>query len=187
MEEDDLPDELDALLGDGDEEPAPDDPPRAPAFRATIAGDRVTVIGHMPFMLGGPVAGAAFREREAEGVTLADVAVEGDELIVDLLAHGGGERAERALERWAALAGYRRIWFPGRVVALDAAAPGQAEVRCPGCGHRWAEHRPQFWLAVREAGQFPSYCLLCGHDLPQWEVTPPSTSGGVREVAPQPR
>lgn len=174
MDEEDFSDEMHGgLFEEEEEDEEADDGPGSPTQRAVVRDGRVTVLMLLPCLLSGPVAGAAFRERAADGVTVADLTPVGDgELVVDLLADGGGARARRALERWAASVGYERIWFPGRVRDLATTAVARvARVQCPSCGHRYDEHRQAFWLAVHAARQFPSYCLLCGHDLPQWSVS----------------
>jgi hypothetical protein len=116
-------------------------------------------------------------ERERAGVTIADLvrcgAAGGHELIVRLLAGGGGRRAERVLIRWAATAGYGRLWLPDRVVDLSPAAGGRAAAtRCTNCGAGYRESTPEFWSHVRDLGMFPGWCPLCGGDMPQWQVGP---------------
>lgn len=174
MDDEDFFEYFHELFEADDEEPDPDAPPGSPTYRATVVGRRVTLVCWMPLLMSGPGAGAAFREREAAGVTVADLTTAGEgparEVTVEFHARGDAEQAERALEEWAQLAGYRRIWFPDRVVGFDECPPLRAaRVTCPACRHAYREQRAEFWLDVHRRGCFPNYCLVCGHDLPQWE------------------
>ena len=161
-----------------DDEPDPDGPPGDPDYRATVVGPRLTVVHWMEYLHVSPIHRAMLREREAAGVTMADLTVLGEggarELVVRLLAHGGGRDAERLLARWAAATGHVRLWLPERVIALRPPSRfGAVTATCPTCGVSWREQDPQFWAGVQAVGRFPTYCLLCGGDLPQWT--------GVRE------
>jgi hypothetical protein len=172
MDEDDFFEDLDL---DSNDEPDPDGPPPEPSFRAVVADGRVSLITWMPWLADGVATRPAFEARAAAGVTIADVTVFGSdpnrEVIVDYLAHGGGRSAERALERWAELSGYLRIWFPARVETFDECPPLRtATVTCPSCGHAYREREAGFWVGVRQRGHFPNWCLLCGGDLPQWKA-----------------
>jgi hypothetical protein len=174
----------------GDADPDPDDAPGRPTYRATIVGERITVIHWVPFLASGPLHRPILREREQAGVTIADLTVLGDgpdrELVVKFLARGGGEAAGRALSRWAAQTGHRRIWFPGRVVDLKVPARfGQVATTCSNCGFTYHEDEPEFWATVRSNGTFPTYCLVCGGDLPQW--TGRSKQSAARSGATAPR
>jgi len=155
--------------------PTPDDPP-TPDYRATVVGSEVTVIPCNPSALftGGPT-GAIIRAREDDGVTVVDLCVSGElpdrEVSVTFLARGGGRRAEKALVDWAAATGYRRIWFPARVVPLEPAGElGGARTTCPRCQAEWRDGGQRFWAGVRRRGLFPTWCMVCGGDLPQWKV-----------------
>ena len=77
-----------------------------------------------------------------------------------------GHRA--TLTDWAARVGYRRVWFDGEVSELDPAPGGQAQTRCTGCRTRLVDADASFWGFVRHRGVFPTACILCGSDLPQW-------------------
>lgn len=154
------------------EEATPDDPPPCPDYRATVVGSRVTVVPWGPHLAVGPAQRRMLRERADAGVSVADLTVSGvppsRDLMVRFLA-GGGRGAQTALRRWAARTGHRRIWFPDRVVGLHPPRRfGQARTTCSNCGVEWRESDPEFWAGVQSAGTFPSYCLLCGGDLPQW-------------------
>lgn len=165
--------------------PDPDDPPGAPDYRATVVGDRVTLIHWSELLHQGPFHRALLSERAEAGVTIADLTVlETDvrELVVSWLARGGGVAAERALLRWAAVTGHRRVWLPDRVVTPAAPrAFATATTTCPNCGVRWSESGTGFWARVQASGCFPGYCLLCGGDLPQWS-TRRMRDGGRRAV-----
>ena len=161
-----------------DDDPDPDGPPSDPDYRVTVLGARLTVVHWMEHLHVSPIHRAMLREREAAGVTMADLTVMGvageRELVVRFLARGGGRDAERVLMRWAAATGHRRLWLPERIVALRAPERfGEVAATCPTCGASWREQDPQFWAGVHSVGRFPTYCLLCGGDLPQWT--------GVRE------
>lgn len=169
----DFDDDDDLDFDFGCDPPGPDDPPGDPTYRATVHGDRLTVIHWMPHLRVGPVHRAMLREREASGITMADLTRLGEsgarELVVHFLARGGGRAAERVLGRWAASTGHARMWLPERVVELRRPHRlGAVATTCPTCGTAWREAEPQFWAVVQEAGTFPTYCLLCGGDLPQW-------------------
>lgn len=160
----------------GEDEPEPDDPPpAAPDFRATVAGARLTVLHWNHALHVSPLHRAVMREREAAGVTIADLRCTGAaprrEVAVTFLARGGGARAERLLARWASLTGHARIWFPGRVQELAPARAGTVSTTCSSCGMQWSESSAEFWAGVRAAGVFPSFCLICGGDLPQWTLS----------------
>ena len=169
-------DDFEHLFGAPEIERDADSPPADPDFRITVVGRRITAISWMPCLMNGPGAGSAFREREADGVTVADLTADGApgerEAVVTWLARGGGPEAERLLAKWAHTVGFSRVWFPDRVVTFPRpAAVTPVKVRCRGCGHEFETASPQFWADVRQSGRFPSWCLLCGHDLPQWRVS----------------
>jgi hypothetical protein len=114
--------------------------------------------------------------RKRAGVAIADLTLTGEddsELIVRFLSEGRArEEAERVLCTWARRVGYRRMWFPDRVVTLDGPSEivSSAEVRCRVCGSRWHDSTPDFWEIVRNQGSFPKWCFICGWELPQWDV-----------------
>jgi hypothetical protein len=98
---------------------------------------------------------------------------EDSEVIVRFLSEGRSrEDADAALCRWARRVGYRRVWLPDRVVTLDPEpeVSRRAEVRCRICGSRWHDSTPEFWQMVRGMGTFPKWCVICGWELPQWEI-----------------
>ena len=168
----------------GDAEPDPDEPPGHPTYRATIVGERITVIHWVPFLASGPLHRPILREREQAGVTIADLTVLGEgtdrELVVKFLARGGGDPVRRKLSRWAAETGHRRIWFPDRVVELKPPSRfGTAATTCSNCGLTYREDEPEFWAMVRENGTFPTYCLVCGGDLPQWTARSKRAAAGA--------
>jgi hypothetical protein len=169
------PDDID--FGDFEEwsldPPDPDDAPPPPDYRATVVGARVTLIPWGPHLVVGPAHRALLREREAAGVTVADLTVSGSppgrEVVMRFLARGAGAGGERALLRWAAATGHRRVWLPGKVIPLSPPKRfGQARTTCSNCGVEWRESDPEFWAGVQSAGTFPGFCLICGGDLPQW-------------------
>lgn len=148
-------------------------------WRATISGSRVQLVSlgaHLAGTDGG--VGTMFTEVEEAGVTIADLASSededsGHELTVTFLA-AGDPGAEAAITRWAGLVGYRRIWFPDRVVGVDNSPrfTDKATVTCSGCRHVWTGGGRGFWIGIMSRRAFPVFCLLCGGDLPQWELLP---------------
>jgi hypothetical protein len=38
---------------------------------------------------------------------------------------------------------------------------------------RWDDCQPEFWKNVRQVGRLPRTCMLCGGELPQWQVGEP--------------
>lgn len=142
-----------------------------PTCRATIRGDQVTLNGWFP-RLGS--TGPEPRGFATIDAALADLQFDDDEVVVTPVPRTPwSASAEQALLRWAPLAGYRRVWLPGRVVDLaDVLAPlAVARVRCPTCGATWEDGGIPFWQDVRERGWFPARCLACGGSLPEWSVS----------------
>ncbi len=176
----------------GDEDAVPDDPP---TYRATILPrtGRVSLTGWAPWLARGGALGKLLRERERAGVAIADLSVTGadsDEVIARFYSDGGALSAsEDALVEWASHVGYRRLWLSDRMVALDPAPEqiGHATVRCPTCRAGWADANPEFWLMVREQGEFPRWCPVCGFELPQWRVGPQRPSARPRRPRPTTR
>ena len=105
---------------------------------------------------------------------LADLTrLDDGELLVTFVPRDGASGAARhALLEWATRVGWRRVWLDDRVVDLgeQPAVIGRARVRCPTCGMRWEDERPEFWAHVRGDGWFPPSCLACGGSLPEWEI-----------------
>jgi hypothetical protein len=145
-----------------------------PRFRATIAGDRLTVTEWNPSLCSHGPMQDFLRQREEDGVAIADLTEirddNGRELIVNFVAAGGDlGHAEELITRWATSVGHRRIWFPSAVVDVDrTGTSGTSAVRCPTCRQTWIDGQPEFWLLVREMGVFPTSCPVCGGLLPQW-------------------
>ena len=115
--------------------------------------------------------------RARAGVAIADLTIIRDdeqvavELIVDF--RGRAEPVHReALCAWAARVGYRRAWFDGAVVETRARSRRRGETRCTGCRARLVDANASFWQFVRHRGAFPTACVLCGSDLPQWTPVP---------------
>jgi len=111
--------------------------------------------------------------RARAGVAIADLTVIRDdggvaaELIVDVRC-GASPGSRQALCAWAARVGYRRAWLDAEVVELEPIPGGVAHTRCSGCRVRLVDADASFWAFVRHRGAFPSTCVLCGADLPQW-------------------
>jgi len=152
---------------------------QAPDYRATISEGRVKIVRWGPQLMRcwGP-ATAHFRSREEAGVAIADLTVLRHseapyEVIVKFLAGGESPEVRETIVQWAASLGYGRIWLPEDVIdlrdiAVETAA--SASVDCDACNAKWEDGDPEFWLCVRNLGNFPLYCPLCGADLPQWQV-----------------
>jgi hypothetical protein len=151
-----------------------------PDCRATIRDGRVTLNRWRPGLLDhGPEVAAMRTVRGA----LADLrALDGGELVVAPVPRvPWTEAAEDALLRWAALAGYRRVWLPARVVDFEGhlAQVAAAAVDCPTCGAHWRDGSVDFWERVRATGGFPGTCLACGGSLPEWTVAADGEPGAV--------
>ena len=149
-----------------------------PICRATIRDGAVTLNAWQPWLICGGPARASIEPLAQRGVTLADLTPfegeDGNELLVQFVPwETGGPDAEATLEAWAAPLGYRRIWFPERVVEPEAEPTlARASVTCPVCTCEWSDSGPDFWAAVREQGWFPTSCFGCGASLPEWSVEP---------------
>jgi hypothetical protein len=139
-----------------------------PAYRAAIRDGQITLNRWSRSLLSGGPERAGMRTID---IALADLRVLGDELVVSPVPRApwndGGEAAVLA---WAAAVGYRRVWLPGRLVALgcELASLPSACVRCPTCGATWEDGTVVFWERVRRDGRFPAVCLACGGSLPEW-------------------
>lgn len=155
-----------------------------PTYRATIRKGRVMLTGWAGWLAAGGMWNGLLDARARAGVAIADLTLGGEddsEILVRYLSEGRSrEDADQALREWAAALGYRRIWFPDYLAELDNDPPvgARAEVRCPTCGARWHDSTADFWQMVREMGSFPKWCVVCGWELPQWEVRPAADTRG---------
>ena len=171
MDPDDF--DLDDIFGTDDDRDAEPEPPD---LRITLRAGQLYVEPWAPWLwTEGPVKGL-IRDHAADGVTVADAWLTGDdskELIVRYHVVASRARADRRLIEWAESVGHRRIWFPDRLVAIEQRRPlGIATVRCPTCGAEWCDGSPNFWQGVRGNGRFPTLCVICNGDLPQWRWRP---------------
>jgi hypothetical protein len=145
-----------------------------PDFRATVRRDgSVRLVDWGPWLAAGGPLFTLLEARARAGVAIGDLTIIRDqggvavELIVDF--RGGAEPVHRdALCAWAARVGYRRVWFDGDVVEVEPVPSGAAQTRCTGCRARLVDANASFWEFVRRRGAFPTACVLCGSDLPQW-------------------
>jgi hypothetical protein len=145
-----------------------------PDFRATVRRDRsVRLVDWAPWLAAGGPLYTLLEARARAGVAIVDLTIVRDqegvaaEVIADV--RGRAERVHRdALCAWAARVGYRRVWFDCDVVDVEPAPGGAAQTRCTGCRARLVDADASFWDFVRRRGAFPTACVLCGSDLPQW-------------------
>jgi hypothetical protein len=112
----------------------------------------------------------AGEEPEGEEVPAEEVEAEERDLEVRFLANDG-LAARRALRRWAARAGHRRIWFRDQVVDLESPPEldGEFATTCPTCDLEISDSGPELTKFVHEVGHFPLNCFVCGTFVPQWE------------------
>ena len=145
-----------------------------PFARATVTRRSITLNPWRPGLIDGGPAAAVLQRPARRDRVLADLTRIGDgELLVTFVPRdGANDSARRALLEWAACVGWWRVWLDDRVVDLgeQPAVIGRARVRCPTCGTRWEDERPEFWDRVRGDGWFPASCLACGGSLPEWEI-----------------
>jgi hypothetical protein len=152
----------------------PDASPEVPDFRATVLrSGTIRLVDWAPWMVSNGPLYTLLHARERAGVGIADLTIVRDEvgaaaeLIVDFQC--GDTAAHRAaLAEWAARVSYQRLWLDGEIVELAPAWGGLARARCTGCGARLVDGKRGFWEFVRHRGAFPTSCVLCGSDLPQW-------------------
>lgn len=145
-----------------------------PDFRATVRRDgTLRLTSWMPWLAAGGPLYTLLEGRGRAGVAIADLTVirDDDRVAVEVIVEfrcGGVAEHRAALRDWAARVGYRRVWFDGEIADLDPAPGGAAQTSCTGCRARLADAGPSFWQFVRRHGAFPTACVLCGSDLPQW-------------------
>jgi hypothetical protein len=155
----------------------------APDYRAVVRGSEIRLCAWRPHLIGDGPVGSLVTEAADDEVVIADVAIhkgarDAAEVIVSPAIGGLGESAKASVTLWAASVGYKRLWFPNELIELPQWEPGTARVDCPACGAHWEDDSPEFWNFVREVCAFPVSCLLCGGDLPQWEVAEPIYEAG---------
>lgn len=151
-----------------------EEPGEGPAFRATVRRGRLHLTEWAPGLVSRSLDYGLTKKRSSATIFDLIVAGEGcDELVVQPVEAGSGEdNAERVLLDWAGRVGYRRVWLEHEVVEVPPSPDqiGTACVQCRSCSARWRASSPEFWLAVREAHQFPAWCGRCGAEMPQWVV-----------------
>ena len=147
-----------------------------PDFRATVCRDgSVRLVDWGPWLTAGGPLFTLLAARGRAGFGIADLTVIRDadgiahELVAEFRA-GGGRAHRKGLCAWASAVGYRRVWLRGELAELEPEPGGTAETRCTGCRARFVEAGPRFWDVVRRRGAFPTVCVLCGSDLPQWKA-----------------
>ncbi len=140
-----------------------------PMCRATLRAGQLSLNPWTPALLNGGPATAWVANLP---VALVDVyAGADDELIVSRVPGSRwDEKTAETLLEWAAGVGYRVVWLPDRVVAVDPSASVGRLVGavCSTCGACWADETPEFWVRVRARHGFPRLCLACGGSLPEW-------------------
>lgn len=154
-------------------------------FRATIFDDELRLVDWVPWLAGrGPSRQLLADQAARRSLTILDLEVVRErDIAVELVAlplAGDVERARPALEAWAALVGYRRLWLPDVLVPLEPMCGGEIATTCTSCGAGFCEDDGHFWQTTRMNGRFPVHCPLCGGDLPQWRAT------GVRSLVAAP-
>jgi len=161
---------------------AHDDPGCDRFLRATIADGEITLNPPLSGTITGGPASMTFAR--LQGVAIVDLrfaGADGDEVVATVPPNAPRlpRAARRVLAAWAALVGYRRLWLPDSVVALEPPPPvGTASVRCPTCTSVWADDSARFWTVVRESGHFPGFCPACGGSLPEWRLASPGAPRG---------
>jgi hypothetical protein len=123
----------------------------------------------------------AGEEPEGEEVPAEEVEAEERDLEVRFLANDV-PAARRALRRWAARAGHRRIWFRDLVVDLESPPEldGEFATTCPTCDLEISDSGPELTKFVHEVGHFPLNCFVCGTFVPQREpVRTPTREEGI--------
>lgn len=148
-----------------------------PSHRAILTRSDLTIVRWWPNLLHPGPCGEPLDRVVRKGIAVADLVVldDGDpppeELIVRFLVPGSGTpEARDRLADWAELVGYRRVWLPDELRALDPAARPVTTVatRCRTCSATWRDGSPDFWAMVRNRRLFPDRCRVCGSTLPQW-------------------
>lgn len=154
---------------------------RWPNARITVRDGGLTIVEARQLQSRMGMVGAASRRLAQKGIYLADVFelersddhwIVG-EIFIKFLADGDGvPDAKNVIAEWARSVGRTRVWFSDEVRDLRGAGAqcGTASVECPTCTEVWLEGGVEFWQMVRNQGEFPSTCLLCGCLLPQWTV-----------------
>jgi hypothetical protein len=181
-------DEIEELMAEFEaEEEAYDAGVPRPRYRATHRDGRLMIISHCDALAPeGPVL-TMLENSDRSDLLIADLAESVDggrsrtwELTVTVLTPGEpSEEAEESILTWAGNVGFRRAWLPDRVIPLEGRPSfrSKASVRCENCGHTWRNRGRGFWSQVRKYRGFPPGCLLCGADLPVWEVEAPAVAG----------
>jgi hypothetical protein len=147
-------------------------------FRATLSGDRLTIVAWQPVMHTVDVVIKTIELINDPGqLLIADIGIcrtaTGKEFIVSGASrkHLTRRQIDHLLD-WGEICGYERMWTLSAFFELDPASRsrGIARVQCPCCGAIWSEDSPEFWDLVRQRGLFPAICASCGGDLPQWSA-----------------
>jgi hypothetical protein len=152
-----------------------------PDFRATVRRDgSIRLTNWAPWLAAGGPLHTLLDARGRAGVAIADITIVRDDDFIAVEAIvafrcGGSAKHRQALRDWAARVGYRRVWFDGEIADLEPSPGGAAQTRCTGCRARLVDADASFWDFVRRRGAFPTACVLCGSDLPQW--TPARQTG----------
>ncbi|MEA2155728.1 MAG: hypothetical protein QOE11_1868 [Solirubrobacteraceae bacterium] len=142
----------------------------------------VRIVDWGPWLATGGPLYTLLEARGRAGIGIADLTVIRDEedIAIEVVADfrcGDTPTHRETLIDWAARVGYRRAWFDGEIADLEPAPGGSAHTRCTGCRARLVDADGSFWDFVRRRGAFPTACVLCGSDLPQW--TPARQTRGV--------
>jgi len=145
-----------------------------PTFRATIhRNGTIRLVDWGPWLATGGPLNSLLQARGRAGIAIADLTTIRDEagIATELIVAfrcGESPTHREALTAWAACVGYRRVWLDDQIVELEPIPGGAAQTRCTGCRARIIDADESFWEFVRLRGAFPTACVLCGSDLPQW-------------------
>lgn len=146
--------------------------------RLIVRNDDLLVVDHGPRLQTPGACAWTLHSVLADGTAVADLERPAeDELIVGFLPGSADDADIRGrIAAWAELVGFHRLWFPDEIVSLDPPARelGSAHVECLGCGAAFRDGSADFWALVRRYKLFPSFCLVCGLQLPQWNHHQPT-------------
>jgi len=150
----------------------------SPSLRATIRGEQLFITDWGTQLAGpGALKARSIPEGDQPAPAIVDLAPLGDENEELMVMHYDErqdlDEVERVIVRWAGQVGYRRVWLAKSVLDVDFPESGipSAHFRCPTCSAELSGDGADFWIAVRKMKMFPPFCLTCGVEAPQWDVS----------------